>query len=72
MSGAVLQRRTSFAKSIHIRGEEVEIVERYTHLRNRLDWRINTDTVYKKGTRRLFCEDVQTFPAPRCWRSSIQ
>ena len=36
-------------------GEEVEVMEEYKHLSvhldNRLDWRNNTGTVYKKGQR---------------------
>ena len=39
-------------------GEEVEVVEEYkylgVHLDYRLDWRRNSDAVYKKGQSRLY------------------
>ena len=44
--------------SISIMGEKVEVVEDFKylgiHLENRLDWRSNTDAVYKKGQSRLY------------------
>ena len=43
---------------VSIMGEEVEVVEQYkylgVHLDNRLDWRRNTDAIYKKGRSRLY------------------
>ena len=43
---------------ITIQGEEVEIVDTYkflgVHLNKDLDWRNNTEAVYKKGQSRLY------------------
>ena len=35
-------------------GEEVEMVEGYIYLDNRLDWQSNTEAVYRKGQSRLY------------------
>ena len=44
--------------TISILGEEVEVVEGYrylgVHLDNRLDWKCNTEAVYRKGQSRLY------------------
>ena len=45
--------------------EEVEVVEEYkylVHLDNKLEWRFNTDAVYKKGQSRLyFLRKIRSF-----------
>uniref|UniRef100_A0A8C6NI69 Reverse transcriptase domain-containing protein n=1 Tax=Nothobranchius furzeri TaxID=105023 RepID=A0A8C6NI69_NOTFU len=45
------------SNTVSIMGEEVEVVEEYkylgVHLDNRLDWRKNSEAVYKKGHSRL-------------------
>ena len=52
------RRTTVSTRPLKIMGEEVEVVEDYkylgVHLNNRLDWRTNTNAVYKKGMSRLY------------------
>ncbi|XP_010795932.1 thrombospondin type-1 domain-containing protein 7A-like [Notothenia coriiceps] len=49
-----------------ILGEDVAVMEDYKylgmHLDNGLNWRINTDTVHKKGMSRLFSEEAEILP----------
>ncbi|KAK0147391.1 hypothetical protein N1851_013140 [Merluccius polli] len=53
------------SQPLRIRGEVVEEVEDYKYLGvvidNRLDWKSNTEAVYKKGMSRLFPEDAEIF-----------
>ncbi|KAL3048234.1 hypothetical protein OYC64_006918 [Pagothenia borchgrevinki] len=52
------RKRTSPPLPLCILGEDVAVVEVYkylgVHLDNGLNWRINTDAVYKKGMSRLY------------------
>ena len=51
-------RKRKTPTPITIRGEEVEIVDRYkylgVHINNKLDWKHNTEALYRKGQSRLF------------------
>uniref|UniRef100_A0A8C6LZA4 Reverse transcriptase domain-containing protein n=2 Tax=Nothobranchius furzeri TaxID=105023 RepID=A0A8C6LZA4_NOTFU len=54
------------SNTVSIMGEEVEVVEEYkylgVHLDNRLDWRKNSEAVYKKGHSRLhFLRTLRSF-----------
>jgi len=44
--------------TMSILGEDVEVVEDYrylaVHMDNKLNWKCNTETVYKKGQNRLY------------------
>lgn len=52
------RRNRDKSKIVSIKGEEVEVVEEYrylgVHLDNRLEWRINSEAVYKKRQSRLY------------------
>ena len=52
------RRTRTKLNTISILGEEVEVVEGYrylgVHLDNRLDWKCNTEAVYRKGQSRLY------------------
>ena len=49
-------RTRNKSNTISILGEEVEVVNGYlgVHLDRRLNWKCNTEAVYKKGQSRLF------------------
>ena len=81
------RRKKTPSQPLWIRGEEVEEVEKYKYLRvvidNRLDWKSNTEAVYKKGMSRLyFLRKLRSFYqsvvasaiffAVMCWGSSIR
>lgn len=46
-------RNRDKSTSVSIMGEEMEVVEQYkyheVHLENTLDWRLNSESIYKKG-----------------------
>lgn len=48
--------RTTTLNTIHLLGEEVEVVENFkylgVYLDNRLDWKYNTEAIFKKGQSR--------------------
>ena len=52
------KKRTMAPQPLHILGKDVEAVEDYKYLgvtiNHRLDWRSNTEAVYKKGMSRLY------------------
>ena len=48
------RRTRNKSNSISIMGEEVEVVKEYKYHLDRLDWRCNTDAVYKKEQSRLY------------------
>ncbi len=55
---ADFRRMRTVVDPINILGEEVEVVDMYkylgVHFDNRLNWKCNTETVYKKGQSRLY------------------
>ena len=52
------RKKRTPSQPLRIGGEEVEVVEDYKYLgvtiNNRLDWKSNTEAVYKKGMSRLY------------------
>ena len=52
------RRTKNKSDSISIKGKEVKVVEEFkylcVYLDNKMEWRCNTDAVYKKGQSRLY------------------
>ena len=60
------KKRRMASQPLHILGKDVEMVEDYKYLgvtiNHRLDWRSNTEAVYKKGMSRLhFLRKLRSF-----------